>query len=161
MPAGFTAAFAQRLNRYSPMHVTEAREGDSLSPGRALLARGDTHLTIRHCAGGWCAHYTNQRKVNFHCPSVDVLFASAAAEAGRLAVGVLLTGMGADGARELLHLRECGALTVAQDARSSAVYGMPKVAREIGAADLIAPPAEIPRLIVERLGRCSTQAVRT
>jgi two-component system, chemotaxis family, protein-glutamate methylesterase/glutaminase len=147
MPAGFTAAFANRLNQASPLTVTEARGGDALIPGRAVLARGDTHLIVQRTGGAWRACYTHTLVVNRHCPSVDVLFESVAAAAGRYAIGVLLTGMGNDGARGLKLMRERGALTIAQDRASCVVWGMPKVAVEIGAAMHTARPEQVPALI--------------
>ncbi len=151
MPAMFTGPFAERLDAAGVLSVGEAREGDPLAPGRVLVARGDTHLTVRRGGAGWFAHYTDQRRVNLHCPSVDVLFDSAVAAAGAAAIGVLLTGMGDDGARGLLRLHECGALTAAQDPRSCVVDGMPKVARELGAADVVAAPADLPARLIEAL----------
>lgn len=150
MPAGFTRSFAQRLDRLSRIAVAEAGDGEPLVPGRALIARGDTHLVIQN-AGGWCVRYTHQAPVNRHCPSVDVLFRSVAAVAGPRAVGALLTGMGADGARGLLEIRSAGGLTLAQDRDSSVVYGMPKVAVELGAVLHSAAPADIPALIMRLL----------
>jgi len=146
MPAMFTASFAERLNRYSAMSVAEARQGDVLSPGRALVARGDTHLTARRIGQSCRVCYSHQRPIGRYCPSVDVLFESLL-PFGERAVGVLLTGMGDDGARGLLRLRQAGALTLAQNRESCAVYGMPKVATETGAAELTAAPADIPELI--------------
>ncbi len=150
MPAGFTNSFAQRLNRLARIAVSEARDDEPLVPGRALIARGDTHLVVRRC-GGWRAAYTHQTLVNHHCPSVDILFDSVAGSVGTHAVGVLLTGMGADGAQGLLHIRQAGGLTITQDRQSSVVYGMPKVAVQLGAADHSAPPHEIPDLIMRLL----------
>ncbi len=158
MPAGFTRSFAERLNGLSPMQVAEARDGEPLQVGRALLARGDTHLVIRATGADWAARYTNQEPVNRHCPSVDVLFESAAAAVGRRAIGVLLTGMGADGAQGLLRLRQAGALTVGQNEASCVVYGMPKVAVDLGAVAYTAAPAEIPELIVRALSERRKQA---
>ena len=158
MPAMFTPSFAQRLNLSSALEVSEASEGNLVSVGRGVVARGDTHLTICLSARGWRAHYTHQERVNRHCPSVDELFDSAVKAASSNAVGILLTGMGDDGAQGLLRLRQCGALTVAQDAGSCVVFGMPKVAQRLGAAELSAAPKEIPRLIVRALARRQQQA---
>ena len=151
MPPVFTASFADRLNVYTPLRVSEACEGDVLTPGCAVIARGDTHLTVRRCAGRWLACYTHQKPVNRHCPSVDVLFDSAVIAAGANAIGIILTGMGADGARGMLRLHHAGALTIAQNAASCVVFGMPKAAIELGAAELIGRPENIPRLIVQAL----------
>jgi len=151
MPAFFTPSFAARLDCYSPLCVAEAVDGQPLREGHAVVARGDTHLTVERRPSGWHARYTHHRPVNRHCPSVDTLFDSAVEAAGSSAIGILLTGMGADGAQGLLRLRRCGALTVAQDARSCVVYGMPKAAVELGAAELCGPPEEIPRLVIQGL----------
>jgi len=152
MPAMFTPSFAASLDRAGPLGFAEARDGQPLRPQMGVVARGDTHLEIRRYAqGGWYVKYTHQVKVNRHCPSVDVLFDSAVAACGAAAIGILLTGMGDDGARGLLRLRRAGALTAAQDAQSCVVFGMPRVAQELGAADIVAPPAEIPARIVQML----------
>ncbi|MGD8453197.1 MAG: chemotaxis-specific protein-glutamate methyltransferase CheB [Phycisphaerae bacterium] len=147
MPVGFTHSFAARLDSITPIRVTEAVSGEVIRPGQAVIARGDTHLVVRHSPAGWQVFYTDQTLVNRHCPSVDVLFESAAAAAGRLGIGILLTGMGDDGARGLLQMHERGALTFAQDSASSVVYGMPKVAVQLGAVDHVAAPELIPGLL--------------
>ena len=136
MPAMFTPSFAERLNLSSSLEVSEAAEGDLLPPGRAVVARGDAHLAVRLGGRGWYVRYTHQEPVNRHCPSVDELFDSAVRAAAQNAVGILLTGMGDDGARGLLRLRQCGALTVAQDTRSCVVYGLPKAAEQLDAVEL-------------------------
>ena len=151
MPAGFTRSFAARLNSLSPLAVSEAADGELLMPGRAVIARGDTQLIVRAGGPGWRAQYTNQAPVNRHCPSVDVLFNSVAAAAGPRAIGVLLTGMGEDGAHGLLNLRQAGALTIAQDRASCVVYGMPKVAVDLGAALFSAAPEDVPALTLRAL----------
>ena len=146
MPERFTAAFARRLNETSPMFVREAVAGDVLRPGMALVAPGDRHMSlVRSGRGSLTVALHDGPLVNRHRPSVDVLFSSAARTLGGAAAGVLLTGMGRDGAHGLLEMRTAGALTMAQDEASSIVFGMPKAAIEIGAAakvlpvDLIAP----------------------
>lgn len=159
MPAGFTRSFAERLNASCALRVTEAVDGEPLRPGCALVARGDTHLTIRRAGDGWLARYTDQQLVSGHCPSVNVLFESVAT-AKRNAIAVLLTGMGADGATGLLRIREAGGLTLAQDRASCVVYGMPKVAADLGAAAIVAPPQDIPAKIVAAL-RTQRDAVST
>ena len=148
MPAAFTGPFAARLDGLSAVRVTEAADGERLRAGCALLARGDTHLIVRRAGSGWVARYTHQEPVNRHCPSVDVLFDAVAAAAGVQAVGILLTGMGADGARGLLRLRQAGAVTIAQNENSCVVYGMPKQAVALGAAQYTAAPEEIPGLVL-------------
>jgi two-component system, chemotaxis family, protein-glutamate methylesterase/glutaminase len=149
MPVGFTASFAGRLNNRCALAVTEARDGEVLTVGRALVARGDTHLTVQGKVGNWRVQYTTRTPVNRHCPSVDVLFDSVAAQVGAAAIGVLLTGMGDDGARGLLRMRSAGALTVAQTKESSIVYGMPKVAVDLGAVQHQAAPEDIPALLLK------------
>lgn len=151
MPAGFTKAFAERLDQHSAMKVTEAVDGDVLAPGLALVARGDTQMRLRSTGGRWRIEYGESERVNRHCPSVDVLFDSVAAQGARNAVGVLLTGMGADGAKGLLNLLDNGAVTIAQDEASCVVYGMPKVAVQIGAAQHRSPPGGVPGVALQGL----------
>jgi two-component system chemotaxis response regulator CheB len=151
MPEGFTRSFADRLDRLSPITVVEASDGDVLVPGKAFLARGDIQMTVQAGGGRWRVAHGTKEPVNRHCPSVDVLFDSLASCRGRQFVGVLLTGMGADGAQGLLSLHRRGALTIAQDQRSSVVYGMPKVAVELGAAQHQCTPTEVAGLIMQVL----------
>ena len=133
MPATFTASFAQRLNRSCAAQVQEATDGAPLAPGRIYLAPGgERHLEIAG-AGPWRCRLLVDGLVNGHRPSVDVLFASVAKSAGARALGVILTGMGKDGARGLLAMRQVGAKTLGQDEASSVVYGMPRAAFEIQA----------------------------
>jgi two-component system chemotaxis response regulator CheB len=135
MPAGFTKAFASMLNRECTIEVREAVAGDLLRPGLALIAPGGRHLTIKRAAGQLLADLNSGPLVSRHRPSVDVLFESVACELGSRAVGVLLTGMGDDGARGLSVLKQAGAATFAQDEASSVVFGMPKAAIDLKAAD--------------------------
>lgn len=151
MPAGFTASFAGRLNECSPLGVSEAVDGDELTPGRAFLARGGVQMMVQTKGPQWRLRYGTDEPVNRHCPSVDVLFDSVVKSLGRHIIGILLTGMGADGAHGLLRLRQAGALTIAQDSESCVVYGMPKVAAEIGAVDYTGAPPDIPRILVNAL----------
>lgn len=135
MPERFTAAFARRLNETSAMSVREAVPGDVLRPGTALIAPGNRHMTVvRQGRDSVGIALLDAPLINRHRPSVDVLFSSAARTFGGAAAGVLLTGMGRDGAQGLLEMRMAGALTMAQDEASSVVFGMPKAAIEIGAA---------------------------
>jgi two-component system chemotaxis response regulator CheB len=134
MPGGFTRAFAAMLDRECAIEVREAAAGDLLRPGLALIAPGGRHLTLKRAAGHLLADVAGGPLVSRHRPSVDVLFESVARELGARAVGVLLTGMGDDGARGLQALHAAGAATLAQDEASSVVYGMPKAAAELGAA---------------------------
>jgi two-component system chemotaxis response regulator CheB len=144
MPEYFTKAFAARLNTLSAMEVREAKDGDKLKPGLALVAPGGFHLLLTRAGAQFSVAVREGPKVQHQRPAVDVLFNSVAKVAGPNAVGVLLTGMGADGAAGLLSMREAGAYTVAQDEATSVVYGMPKVAAEIGAAVSIQALERIP-----------------
>jgi two-component system chemotaxis response regulator CheB len=139
MPAGFTTAFAQRLDDSSAVQVREAKDGDRVFPGRALLAPGGMQMRLMRSGGEYRVQVGGTLKVSGHCPSVDVLFSSTADCAGRNAVGALLTGMGADGAAGLLRMRQAGARTLAQDEATSVVWGMPRVAWEKGAAERLEP----------------------
>ena len=153
MPAGFTKSFAERLNQFSSMTVNEAVDGDILEPGRAFVARGEIQMEIKPAGGRWRIAYGTDETVNRHCPSVDVLFDSVARHVGKRAVGVLLTGMGADGANGLLNIKERGGLTIAQDQGSCVVYGMPKVAVELHAVEHSARPSDVPHVIARELAR--------
>jgi two-component system chemotaxis response regulator CheB len=140
MPERFTAAFARRLNETSAMSVREAVPGDVIRPGTALIAPGDRHMMlVRQGRDSIGIALLDAPLVNRHRPSVDVLFSSAARTLGGAAAGVLLTGMGRDGAQGLLAMRNAGALTIAQDEASSVVFGMPRAAIEIGAASKVLP----------------------
>ncbi len=135
MPERFTAAFARRLNSTTAMTVREAVPGDRVSAGTALIAPGDRHMSlVRQGPGAVSIALHDGPLVNRHRPSVDVLFSSAARTLGASAIGVLMTGMGRDGAKGLLEMRKAGAMTMAQDEASSIVFGMPRAAIEIGAA---------------------------
>jgi two-component system chemotaxis response regulator CheB len=147
MPEKFTAAFAERLDRICEIEVREARTGDRVLPGRALIAPGGKHLVVRRNGAQYAAEVVSAPPVNRHCPSVDVLFRSVAKFAGRNAVGVIMTGMGDDGARGLLEMKQAGAHTLAQDEESCVVFGMPKEAIKLGAVDRIVPLSQIPELI--------------
>lgn len=133
MPPGFTKMFAERLNHQCQITVKEAQTGDTILPGQALLAPGDKQMRIVKVGEEYKVECRGTEKVNGHCPSVDVLFHSVAKVAGKNAIGVLLTGMGADGANGLLEMRKAGCHTIGQDEASCIVYGMPKVAYDIGA----------------------------
>jgi two-component system chemotaxis response regulator CheB len=135
MPASFTRSFAERLNRASAAHVTEAKDGDPLTPGRIYVAPGgDHHLEVDGVKHLRC-RVTRGDPVSGHCPSVDVLFGSVARIAKDRAVGVILTGMGRDGAQGLLAMRQAGARTLGQDEATCVVYGMPRAAFELGAVE--------------------------
>ena len=151
MPAEFTDMFAKRLNSSCAMSVYEARSGDKIIPGTALIAPGGFHLRIVKSADEYSALVQAGDKVNGHCPSVDVMFSSVAECAGGKAIGVLLTGMGSDGAKGLLEMKKAGAKTIGQDEASSIVYGMPKVAYEIGAVQHRVPLGQIAQQIISLL----------
>lgn len=135
MPPSFTHAFARRLNDLFEFEVLEARDGDRVIDGRMLIAPGGRHMQIKRSGAQYVVEVRDGPLVNHHKPSVDVLFRSVAQAAGRNAIGVILTGMGDDGARGLLSMRKAGARTLAQDEASCVVYGMPKAAVEMGAVD--------------------------
>lgn len=139
MPAGFTAMYAQRLNSSCPVEVKEAENGDRLIPGLVLIAPGDKHMRLRKTGDCYTVECFSGEKVGGHCPSVDLLFESVAEHAGSSAVGVILTGMGSDGARGLLAMRRKGACTIGQDEASCIVYGMPRVAYDLGAVEKQCP----------------------
>jgi two-component system chemotaxis response regulator CheB len=154
IPAEFSRAFAQRLNEHSAMEVREARDGDELRPGQALVAPGNLHMAVRRNGGGYAVSIQDGPRICYQRPSVDVLFASVAEIAGPLAVGVLLTGMGSDGARGLLKMRRAGARTFAQDEATSVVYGMPREAASLGAVERQVPLSRMADAILNaRVGR--------
>lgn len=134
MPPGFTEMYAKRLNDQCQVEVREAKTGDRVTPGLMLVAPGgDRHMRSVEVNGGYQIECKNGPKVNGHCPSVDVMFDSVAKVAGPNALGIILTGMGGDGANGLLAMRKAGAKTIGQDESTSIVYGMPKVAYDLGA----------------------------
>lgn len=135
IPPIFSKMFAERLNNQTQLHCTEAETGDFIEKGKVLIAPGDHHMTIKKVGEKYKVEVVKGDKVNGHCPSVDLLFESVAKEAGDRAIGIILTGMGYDGAKGLLKMRRKGARTIGQDERSSVVYGMPKVAFNIGAVE--------------------------
>ncbi|GAA4486162.1 chemotaxis-specific protein-glutamate methyltransferase CheB [Gluconacetobacter asukensis] len=145
MPALFTASFANRLNqKIEALSISEARNGEVLLPGMVRIAPGgDRHMSVERRDGQYVTRLLKAAPVNGHCPSVDVLFDSVAEYAGNHAMGIILTGMGQDGAEGLLAMHRAGAWTIAQDRASSVVYGMPRVAAELGAASQIVPLDQI------------------
>ncbi len=150
IPGSFSGAFADRLNSVSAIEVREARDGDVLKRGLALVAPGDFHMLL-HKRGeeGFVVQIKQGPKVMHHRPSIDLLFESAAPIAGARTVAGIFTGMGSDGANGLLALRKAGARTFAQDEKTSVVYGMPRVAFEVGAAEKVCPLPAIPAYIVK------------
>lgn len=139
MPAQFTKSFADRLQGLCRMEVCEAKSGDTLSPGKVLIAPGDSHMLLRRNGARYFVEIKEGPLVSGHRPSVDVLFRSVAKASGTNAVGVLLTGMGSDGAKGLLEMRQSGSATMTQDEASSIVYGMPMQAVKIGASEKEVP----------------------
>lgn len=150
MPDGFTASFARRLDSSASIRVTEARDGDRVLPGHAYIARGDRHLRLGRSGANYVCCVGGTERVSGHCPSVDVLFHSAAESAAKNAIGVILTGMGKDGANGLLALRRSGAATLGQDEPSCIVYGMPKAAFESGAVQSEVPLSRMAQEILNR-----------
>jgi two-component system, chemotaxis family, protein-glutamate methylesterase/glutaminase len=148
MPEKFTAAFAERLNSLCAIEVREAKNGDRVLDGVALIAPGGLHLQLCRSGAHYCVEVLDAPPVNRHRPSVDVLFRSVAKAAGPNALGIIMTGMGDDGARGLLAMREMGAKTIAQDEASCVVFGMPKEAIRMGAAASVQPLTQIPEEIM-------------
>jgi two-component system chemotaxis response regulator CheB len=149
MPEAFTAAFAARLNSLCEMDVREARDGERVIAGRALIAPGGRHMQLHRSGAHYLVNVRDGPLVNRHKPSVDVLFKSVAQHAGRNALGVLLTGMGDDGARGLLEMRHAGARTAAQDEASCVVFGMPREAIRLGAAEAVLPLPRVAAWLAE------------
>lgn len=152
MPPVFTRMYAERLNNLTSHYVKEAQTGDIVKKGSVLIAPGDHQMRIRKSDGVYKTECFAGEKVNGHCPSVDVLFDSVANVAGKNAIGVILTGMGNDGANGLLSMRIKGARTIGQDEASSIVYGMPKIAYGLGAVEHQASLDNIPQHICRLLG---------
>ena len=139
MPEKFTASFAERLNQLCRITVKEAAEGDSVVRGQALIAPGNKHLLLKRSGARYYVEVRDGPLVSRHRPSVDVLFRSTARYAGKNAIGIIMTGMGDDGARGLLELKQAGAFTIAQDEASSVVFGMPAEAIKLGGVDSVLP----------------------
>ncbi len=154
MPAGFTASFANRLNSICAMEVKEAQDNDQVRAGLALVAPGNKHMILHHRANGsYAVKIKDGPQVHHQRPSVDVLFESVAACASANVIGVILTGMGSDGARGLLQMRQKGAYTLAQDEASSVVFGMPKEAIKLGAAVKVASLENMSKEIINALSK--------
>jgi two-component system chemotaxis response regulator CheB len=139
MPANFTTAFAERLNDLCQITVKEAADNDSVTPGTALIAPGNYHMLLRRSGARYYVDVKDGPRVHHQRPSVDILFKSTARYAGSNSIGVILTGMGADGAEGLLEMKHAGAKTIAQDEKTCIVFGMPKEAIKLGAADRVVP----------------------
>lgn len=148
MPPLFTKMYAERLNNSCKMQVEEAKHGDLITPGKVLIAPGDYHMKVNKKGKSYIVELSKEDKVNGHRPSVDVLFNSVAEKAGSKSIGVILTGMGYDGAKGLMNMKKKGALTIGQDEKSCIVYGMPKVAYDIGAVLEQIPLSKIPQRIL-------------
>ncbi len=157
MPANFTTSFAQRLDGISDMTVREAKGGEILRPGLALLAPGDKHMVLRRNGHVYEVRVIDGPRVHYQRPSVDVTFKSVAKYAGVNSAGVVLTGMGSDGAAGLLEMRKAGARTIAQDEATSVVYGMPRESVENGAAEVALPLGKIADEILRRF--CAVKAI--
>lgn len=151
MPEKFTASFAERLDQVCAMEVREARDGDGVVPGVALIAPGNRHMVLQKDGARYVVRIKDGPPVHHQRPSVDVLFVSVARAAGRNAIGMLLTGMGSDGARGLLAMRESGATTLAQDESTAVVFGMPKEAIRLGAADHVLPLPQMAPMVLRLL----------
>jgi len=156
MPENFTTAFAQRLNQICRIEVKEAAHGDRVVEGRALIAPGNRHLLLRRSGAHYIVEVNDGPLVSRHRPSVDVLFRSVAQAAGSNAIGVIMTGMGDDGAEGLLEMKKAGATTIAQDEASCVVFGMPKEAIVKGAVDEVVALSGIPETILRRMASLQT-----
>ncbi|MCU0646556.1 MAG: chemotaxis response regulator protein-glutamate methylesterase [Gemmatimonadaceae bacterium] len=157
MPEHFTASFAKRLDSVCAMHVKEAVDGDVIVPGVALIAPGGKHMVVQANGARYVARVKDGPKVHHQRPAVDVLFQSVAKQVGRNAVGAILTGMGADGARGLLQMREAGAWTVAQDEATCVVFGMPREAIALGAAAEVLPLPKIAGALQDAIARAERE----
>ncbi len=155
MPESFTGPLARHLDTISAVEVREARDGDTVMQGTALIAPGDRHMLLKKTAGKYCVVLNQEERVCRHRPSVDVLFSSVAEAAGENAVGVILTGMGEDGAEGLWEMNASGAATIAQNAETSVVFGMPKQAIARGGVEEILPLQQIPAAILAAVDKKS------
>ena len=156
MPVGFTASLSERLNNLSPMYVSEAYDGDIIEPGRCLIAPSGLHMTLKKVGTELSVALSKEPSDTLHRPSVDVLMESAAEVVGRAGIGIILTGMGGDGAKGLLAMRKAGARTFAQDEESCVVYGMPKVAVDMGGVEASIPLKLVAPTIISELGSPQT-----
>jgi two-component system, chemotaxis family, protein-glutamate methylesterase/glutaminase len=158
IPKAFSGPFAERMNRTCPMTVYEAQDGQQILPGHAYIAPGDKHLIVQRSGARWICRLDEGPAVNRHKPAVDVLFRSVAQSAGHNAIGVLLTGMGRDGALGMKEIQETGAPTIAQDEATSVVWGMPGEAVALGAADEVLPLPRIAQRVMELANRREASA---
>ena len=153
IPPVFSRMFAERMNNQTNLKVKEAESGDIVEQGKVLIAPGGSHMRIKSVGEKYKVEVFDGDKVNGHCPSVDILFESVAKVAGSNAIGIILTGMGYDGAKGLLSIRRKGGRTIGQDEETCVVYGMPKVAQNIGAVEKQASLQRIPHLLLTMLNR--------
>ena len=153
MPTGFTQMYAERLNRLCQMEVREAKNGDEIRRGLALLAPADFQMRVVRSGGRYTVSCASGEKVSGHRPSVDALFFSMAEQVKCRMVGIIMTGMGRDGAEGLLQMRKAGAYTIGQDKESSVVYGMPMVAQNIGAVKIQASCENIASVLLRQLNQ--------
>jgi two-component system chemotaxis response regulator CheB len=160
MPEAFTKSFAARLDNLCRISVKEAGQGERILPGHAYVAPGNWHLLLRRSGANYMTQLSDGPPVNRHRPSVDVLFQSAAEHAGRNAIGVILTGMGKDGAQGMLTMKQAGAWNIAQDETSCVVFGMPKEAIAAGGVDEVLPLPAIAQAVVRRLQQHGSRAIR-
>jgi len=151
MPSGFTESFATRLNQISAVHVKEAEDDEIIGRGKVLIAPGDYHMVVRRKGANYHVKLGTGDKVSGHRPSVDVLFNSIAKYVGGNAVGIIMTGMGGDGAKGMLKMHNAGAKTIGQDEKSCIVYGMPKVAKDLGGVDKEVTLSEITNTLISTL----------
>jgi two-component system chemotaxis response regulator CheB len=151
MPETFTRQFAERLDSLCRIRVQEAKDGDRILPGHALLAPGGHHMAVVRKGMEYAVHVYRGERVNRHMPSVDVLFSSCARSLGGNALGVILTGMGADGSRGMLEMKQADAFNIAQDESTSVVFGMPREAILLNAVDQVLPLDQIPGALLQRL----------
>lgn len=151
MPSGFTKMFADRMNNICQMQVKEAETGDRVMAGRVLIAPGEKHMTIIRSGGFYKVNCQPGAKVSGHCPSVDVMMNSVSEHVGANAIGVMLTGMGADGANAMVSMRKNGARTLAQDEKSCVVFGMPNEAYKRGGAEMLLPLDKIAGEVIKLL----------
>ncbi len=160
MPEGFTASFARRLDSLCRISVVEAAGGERILPGHAYIAPGHSHLLLARSGANYMTQIEQSEPVNRHRPSVDVLFRSVALHAGKNAVGVIMTGMGRDGAAGMLEMRQAGAYNFAQDEASCVVFGMPKEAIAAGAVHEVGPIDRLANMVLDHLTRQSGRALR-
>ena len=160
MPEGFTSSFAKRLDSLCKISVIESQGNERVLPGHAYIAPGHSHLLLSRSGANYMTRIEQSPPVNRHRPSVDVLFRSAAQAAGKNAVGVILTGMGKDGAAGMLEMRQAGAWNVAQDEATCVVFGMPREAIAIGATHEVGPLQALPRMVMDQLAAQGSRALR-